>query len=210
MTRGGRRHRLVIYRVILNRWWPETLAMGGVLALIAWRVYSNPIWQNESWRWQMLAGFAGVTILAGIILAAMRSMAYVQVFPQYVKLATPFMRLKISYKRVRRTTTAEMRGLFPPSQVRGWKRDVISPLGGRTAVVLELNGWPADPKMMRMFLAHFFFKDKTPHFVILVDDWMKFSTELESMRSGGGNTEPRGPKREANQSILARLPRKDS
>ncbi|MBI5934948.1 MAG: hypothetical protein HY867_14680 [Chloroflexi bacterium] len=210
MTRGGRRHGLVIYRVILNRWWPETLGMGLILALIAWKTYQIPLGQNEPWRWQMLAGFAGVTVVAGIVLAAMRGMAYVQVFPQYVKLATPFMRLNISYKRVRRTTTTEMRALFPPGQMRGWKRDVVSPLGGRTAVVLELNGWPADPKMMRVFLSHFFFKDKTPHFVILVDDWMKFSTELESMRSGGGNTQPRGPTREVKQSILSRLPRKDS
>lgn len=209
MTRGGRRHGLVIYRKILNRLWPETLAMGLILALIAWKTHQIPLGQNEPWRWQMLAGFAGVTIVAGIVLAAMRGMAYVQVFPQYVKLATPFMRLNISYKRVRHTTTTEMRALFPPGQMRGWKRDVVSPLGGRTAVVLELNSWPADPKMMRVFLSHFFFKDKTPHFVILVDDWMKFSTELESMRSGGGKTAPQ-QKREVKQSILSRLPRKDS
>ena len=209
MTRGGRRHRLVIYREILNRWWPETMELGALLALVAWGTYRNPIGQSEPWRWQALAAFAGMTFIAGIILAAMRSMAFVQVFPQYLKLATPFMRVNISYKRVRRSTTAEMRALFPPERTRGWKRSVVSPLGGRTAVVLELNGWPADPKMMRIFLSHFFFKDKTPHFVILVDDWMKFSTELESMRSGGGKTEPQ-QKREVKQSILSRLPRKDS
>ena len=209
MTRGGRRHRLVIYREILNRWWPETMGLGALLALVAWGTYRNPIGQSEPWRWQALAAFAGMTFIAGIILAAMRSMAFVQVFPQYLKLATPFMRVNISYKRVRRSTTAEMRALFPPERTRGWKRSVVSPLGGRTAVVLELNGWPADPKMMRIFLSHFFFKDKTPHFVILVDDWMKFSTELESMRAGGGKTDPQ-QKREVNQSILSRLPRKDA
>lgn len=207
MARGGRRHRLVVYREILNRWWPETLALGIVMAALAWLAYRNPLGQSEPWRWQMLAGFAGATFFAGLILAAMRGLAYVQVFPQYLKLATPFMRLKISYKRVRRTTTAEMRSLFPPEQMRGWKREVVSPLGGRTAVILELNGWPVDPKLTRIFLSVFFFKDKTPHFVILVDDWMKFSAELESMRVGGGKPESQ-QKRDVNQSILSRLPRK--
>jgi len=210
MARGGRRHPLVIYRNVINRWWPETLTLGILLAVLAWPIYKSPLGQVESWRWMgMLALGLGI-ILFALLLLAMRGMAYVQVFPTFVRLVTPFLRLNISHKRLRRSTTTEMRTLFPPETMRGWKRDVIAPLGGRTAVVLELNGWPADPQLMRIFLSTFFFKDKTPHFVILVDDWMRFSTELESMRAGEGKTPPPAQKREINQSILSRLPRKNS
>ena len=209
MARGGRRHPLVIYRNVINRWWPETMVIGLLMMFLAWPTYKNPLGQIQPWRWQGLLLVGGGIVLASFFLLALRSMAYVQVFPAYLKLVTPLLRLNISHKRLRRSTTAEMRTLFPPERMRGWKRDVVAPLGGRTAVVLELNGWPADPKVMRVFLSHFFFKDKTPNFVILVDDWMSFSTELESMRAGGGKTPPPAPKREVNQSILSRLPRKD-
>jgi len=156
----------------------------------------------------MLA-LGGGTFIFSLVLLLMRRMAYVQVFPGYIKMVTPFFRVYISHKRLRNTVTTEMRALFPPSSMRGWKRDLVAPLGGRTAVVLELNGWPASPAMLHTFLSSLFFKDKTPHFVILVDDWIRFSNELESLRRGDNNREapPRAP-RPVNQSILSRLPQK--
>lgn len=209
MARGGRRYPLVIYREVINRWWPYVLVLGVFLAVLAWPIYKDPLGQAQPWRWQWLLGLGGITMLFAMFLLAMRGMAYVQVFPSHVRLVTPFLRLNISHKRLRRSTTTEMRALFPPEKMRGWKRDVIAPLGGRTALVLELNGWPASPELMRIFLSPFFFKDKTPHFVILVNDWMRFSTELESLRRGDGTARPTPP-RSLNQSILSRLPRKDS
>jgi hypothetical protein len=58
-----------------------------------------------------------------------------------------------------------------------------------------------------MFLARSFFKDKTPHFVILVKDWMKLSSELDSMKSGIDPNPPPTRKPKSN-SILSRLPKK--
>jgi hypothetical protein len=88
----------------------------------------------------------------------------------------------------------------------GWVRDIFSPLANHTAVIIELNGYPISPILLRLFLSRFFFKDKTPHFVILVQDWMRFSSELESMRSGI-DPNPPAQKRSRN-SILSRLPEK--
>lgn len=205
---ASRRYPLVIYRRMINRWWPEILALGIILLGLAWPVYQNPLGRIQSWRWIGLILLGGGMVLSALLLLAMRGMAYVQVFPTHIKLATPFLRLNISHKRLRRATTAEMRALFPPAKMRGWKREVIAPLGGRTAVVLELNGWPAAPELLRWFLSPFFFKDKTPHFVILVDDWMRFNLELDSLRHGETPSRPH-PRRPADQSILSRLPRKE-
>jgi hypothetical protein len=55
-----------------------------------------------------------------------------------------------------------------------------------------------------LFLSPFFFKDKTPHIVLLVKDWLRFSTELESMRLGRGKEDKARPR---DNSILSRLPR---
>ena len=84
------------------------------------------------------------------------------------------------------------------------KREILNPLFKLTAVVVELNALPMPASTLRMFLSPFFFKDNTPHLVILVQDWMGFSTELESLRTSGN--EP-VRKLEKNSSILNKLPR---
>ncbi len=207
MAKAGHRFPLLVYRAMINRWWPATLFLSLALLLLAWPVYNDPLAQAESWRWMGLVGLSGAALIFTFALLIMRSVAYVQPFPTYIKLVTPFLRFNISYKRLRRYTTSEVRAIFPSSQIRGWKRDVIGPLSNKTAIILELNGWPAQPELLRWFLSSFFFKDKTPHFVIIVNDWMRLSMEIDSMRTGGIPQEKRGPQ---SQSILSRLPRKDS
>jgi hypothetical protein len=98
-----------------------------------------------------------------------------------------------------------MGALFPPQSVSSWRREIIQPLAKMTALVIELTGYPMSQSTLRLFLSPLFFKDKTPHFVILVDDWMKFSAELESMRSGAVQS---APQKKRDNSILSRLPNK--
>jgi hypothetical protein len=208
MARAGRRFPLLIYRAMIDRWWPATLFLAFALFLLAWPVYKDPLAQVQPWRWMGLIALGGLALAFTVMLLVMRSMAYVQAFPNYLKLVTPFLRFSISYKRLRKYTSAEVRAIFPPSSVRGWKRDVIAPLSSKTALILDLNGWPAQPELLRLFLSSFFFRDATPHFVLLVDDWMRLGMEIDSMRSGSQTTT--NQPRPSSQSILSRLPRKDS
>jgi hypothetical protein len=89
----------------------------------------------------------------------------------------------------------------------GWVRDIFAPLANQTAVVIELKGYPISPVILRLFLSRFFFRDKSPHVVILVKDWMKFSSELDSRRSG---VDPNPPpaRKQRRGSILHKLPQK--
>jgi hypothetical protein len=135
-----------------------------------------------------------------------KQIAYVQPLPGHLKIVTPFMRINISYKRFKKTTTTEMRYLFPRKSLSGWMQDIVSPLATKTATVIDLNGYPISPFVLRLFLSRFFFKDKTPHLVILVNDWMRFSSELESMRTVT-DSQPVPQKRQKN-SILSKLPHK--
>jgi hypothetical protein len=130
----------------------------------------------------MLAGAGGFSILLAIFLASLRKSAYVQAFGDHLRLVTPFLRLNISYRRIRRTYSAEMGQLFPPKKVGKWKRDLLRPLAARTVVILELTGFPVSPFALRMFISPFFFPDKTARLALLVPDWIAFNTELESRR----------------------------
>jgi hypothetical protein len=205
MAKGGRRHHLVIYSHMLNRWWPPMLTLALALAGLAWAVSRLPEGKAQPYLVTAVAGLGGVSFIFTLFLFIIRKAAYVQPFPTYLRVVTPFLRINISYKRFRGTTTSEMRALFPPKDLSGWKRDIIAPLSSMTAIVINLNGYPVSAIVLRWFLSPFFFKDKTPHMIILVKDWLRFSSELDSMRLTRGKNSKQGPR---NNSLLSRLPRK--
>jgi hypothetical protein len=206
MARAGRKYRLIVYQHMLNRWWPAMIAMGLGMFALAYSEYIAPMGRFITWRWQLLGSVGALAILIGLFFIVIKNFAYVQPTPNHLKLVTPFMRVNISYKRIKRTRPAEMQALFPPKSLSGWMQDIFAPLANETGLVLELSAYPIAPAVLRLFLSRFFFKDKTPHLVILVRDWMMLSAELDSFRTDTGpRTEPR--KRTKN-SILSRLPEK--
>lgn len=202
-----RKYPLIVYQHMVNRWWPAMIAMGLGMFALAYSEYIDPLSRFIPWRWQLFAAIGILALLVGLFFIVIKRFAYMQVFPTYLKLVTPFLRLNISSKRITRTSAAEMHHLFSRKKMSWWIQDIFDPLAGRTAVVIELTSYPISPTIMRMFLSRFFFKDKTAHLVILVKDWIVFNTELDSMRSNtnpGSTNRPKRPR----DSILSRLPQK--
>ncbi|MCX6066367.1 MAG: hypothetical protein NT121_11530, partial [Chloroflexi bacterium] len=123
-AKGGRKYRLILYEYMLNRWWPLTLLMAffiflnvGVLWGAEWYFINPaenplPIISNIGGTMMLTMGF--ICLLFSLFLLLTRKMAYVQLFDDHLRLATPFLRLNISYKRILRTTTAQVLRLFPP------------------------------------------------------------------------------------------------
>ena len=207
MARGGTKFPLIVYQHMLNRWWTPMIAIGLGMFALAYSEYIQPIAKFLPWRWQLFAIVGVLAVLVGLFFLVIKQFAYVQPFPTHLRLVTPFMRVNISYKRIHKTTATEMRQLFPFKSMSGWVRDIFSPLAGKTTLVIELKSYPISPVILRLFLSRFFFKDKTPHLVILVKDWMRLSSELESMRSGEDPIS-RPPQKRQKNSILSRLPQK--
>jgi hypothetical protein len=205
MKRAGRRYSLVLYTQMMDRWWPLVLLLGLALLGLAWWLYGD-LYERlaQPGRWMTLGGVGGIVTLAALLMAAIRKAAYIQPFDDHLRLVTPFLQLRISYRRLTGTTTTAMGILFPPKSLSGTRRAIVRPLLGRTAVVLEMTSLPLSRSVLSLFLSPFFFKDRTPHLVILVDNWMGFATELESLRIGGGV--PATARRPTASSILAKLP----
>lgn len=203
MAKGGRRYPLVVYTHTINRWWPAMFTLGLALLGLTWGIYS---WGFEQWRWLTFASIGAFFVLFGLFLLVIRNSAYVQPFKDYLRVATPFLRLNISYKRIRRASTAHMGTLFPPKSVGRSQEDILQPLSKMTAIVIELSSFPMAQPMLRFFFSPLFFKDKTPHFVILISDWMRFSAELESFRTG--EVTPSAQQHKRDISILSKLPKK--
>lgn len=183
MKSTGHRYPLLLYIRMLDRWWPATLTLAVALFVLGWGVSRNPVFQKEPWGWMALLLAGGLASAVTLLLLILRRMAYIQPRSEGIRIVTPFLRFNISYKRLRRVTSGEMYALFPAKRLSGWNREILEPLMHKTALVLELNGWPLPPWILRLFLSPFFFRDRTPHLVILVDNWMRLNTELDSFRS---------------------------
>jgi hypothetical protein len=125
---------------------------------------------------------AGAAISLGFALFAFfgRHMAYVQPRSDHLRVVTPFLRLHISYRRVLSAHPSEFSQLFPPQEASWAQRRLLSPFYGQTAVVLELASYPLPPWVLRFFLAPQMFSPHTTALVLLVPDWLRFSTELDS------------------------------
>jgi hypothetical protein len=186
---NGKRHRLVLYSYALNRWWRATLTIGLILLgtlfalqrLPAWLLGYQPVRLSEL---VILQGriLGWMAVLLSLFLAFIRNLAFVQPNRDHLLLATPFLHLKISYRRLIQTSSTEMGRLFNPAHLRGLKKLYFAPFQNRMAVVLEIKGWPLPRNLIRLFLSSWFFPGETCRLALLVPDWISFSTELESFR----------------------------
>ncbi|GAB4400075.1 MAG: hypothetical protein OHK003_25330 [Anaerolineales bacterium] len=202
VKKGGRKYPLVVFTHMMSRWWTAVFTLGLAMLGLAWGIRS---WGFEQWRWMTFAVLGIFSTFAGLGIWLFRKSAYVQPFPDHLRLVTPFLRLSISYKRFRRTSTATMGGLFPPKSVSQSMQEIVAPIAKMTAIVIEVSAMPMSQNALKLFLSPLFFKDKSPHIVILVSDWMRFSAEMDSMRHGGSV-----PQMEHRRdiSILSKLPKK--
>jgi len=217
MAKGRRKYRLLLYRYILDRWWPATLTLAVIIFLnvgVLWGAQwyfavpaENPLPVLSDIGGYIMIGVGCAALLLTFFLLIVRGGAYVQLFDTHLRLATPFLRTHISYKRIHRTTTAQVATLFPPGKYRGRKREIIEPLAAETAIVVHLTSYPLPRAALALFLSSFFFFDKTPHLVLIVDDWMNFSIELDSRRSGVKSPR-RSPRPKTSSGLLDDLTRK--
>ena len=181
MAKIGKRYPLLIYNYTLSKWYPATLAISIVLFILWWFMPSY----TEGSRNLPLLLISSAAFIMTLFLFFMRKAAYVRPYAKHLRLVTPFLRMNISYKRIIQTRPTKMADLFPPSTLSSWQRESMAELLRKQVLVVELNAYPMPRTLLRFFLSPFFFKDNTPHFVFLIDNWMSFSTELESLRTGG-------------------------
>ncbi len=186
--KSGKRHRLLLYRRTMDRLWLATLILGVLLGVIWWFfwVIDSP-WFNPGAENWLLAG--SIFSLAFALFAFLtRNIAYVQPFRDHLRLVTPFLRLRISYQRIRSVHPSTFQQLFPPARASWAQRRLLDPFYPETAVVIDLNSYPMSPYMLRFFLSPQMFSPQSKGFVFLVPDWMDFSTELDSFRTAWGQS----------------------
>lgn len=178
--RPGDRYHLLLYRRILDRYRSPASVLA-VLLLGLWYPVSRSMlpWPRPPADGWLLAG--GFVSLAFWLFARFGPRwAYVQPREDHLRVQTPIYRLKISYRRIENTRPIEFGKMFPPSQLRGREQSLLKPYFGATAVGVDLRSWPIHPRILRMFLNPFFLSTDQPGLVLLVEDWMGLSNQLNS------------------------------
>ncbi|MEA3350491.1 MAG: hypothetical protein U9Q82_07720 [Chloroflexota bacterium] len=204
--KSGNRYALLMYRRTWDRLWKPTFLLGAVLGIVWWQAGTAKLTlvQNANNLWVLIG--AVVSFGTGLFAFFLRKMSYVQPYRSHFRLTTPFLRLKIAYRRIRSIHPVDMTQLFPPSE-QGWaQRRFLTPLYGKTGVAVELRGYPLPRLLLRLFLPHQFFLPQVTGFVLLVEDWMKLSIELDA-RIGAWQSRQKQGKQEV--SLLESIRRQD-
>jgi hypothetical protein len=180
--KAGSHHALLLYQRSMNRIWKITLLLGVVLAFAwGWGFWETKTISIVSVNTLMLAA-ASLAFMLTVFFFLGRYMAYVQPSQKYLKLVTPFLRMKISYRRMRSVRPMLVQQIFPKAESSRSLRNALEPFYGKTAVVIELQGFPISESRLRMFLPSAMFSRQFTGLVLIVPDWMLLSTEIDSYR----------------------------
>jgi hypothetical protein len=176
----GKKQPLLMYRRTVDRLFIVTLVFGCLLLMIwMYPVLGGVDYISEGV--QTIIFLSAVVVLTLSVFAFIaRFRAYIQVHQSYLSLVTPFLHLKISFKRVLSVHPVLVQQILPTSKMSWSQRSYLGPFFGKTALVVELRNYPLNPKFLRLFLGPQLFTSQTMGFVLLVPDWMKFSTELDT------------------------------
>lgn len=199
-AKKGVRHPLLLYRRTMDRVGEYTLILGIFLGVAGgWPLLKETfIMGVNSNVW--LLGIALLSFAISIFAYLTRLVSYVQATDSTLKVVTPFIRLKISYRRIQSFHPVLIQQLFPPEQLTWAGRSYLSAFTGKTALLVELRGYPIDPAILRLFWSAQMFSPQSIGLVLLVSDWMKLSTELDSlygswMQAQGSRTKNSQPRR---------------
>ena len=177
----GRRFTLLIYKRFMDRLWASTLVLGLLLAGVWWQAIGGWVIPlsifTETWVYMA----ALVVLLFSVFALLARRMGFVQAYADHLRLVTPFLRLKVSYRRVRSVHLAEFSQLFPPSQASWAEHRLLMPFYGQTAVLVELYEYPLSLGVLRFFMPEQMFHPQMTGLVLMVEDWMALSTEIDSL-----------------------------
>jgi hypothetical protein len=166
----------------MDRVWTYTLALGLVFATASrWSlIQETEIFGISSDFW--IQWTAALAFLVSLFAFCTRFFAYVQAGQSFLSINTPFLRLRVAYNRMNSIHPVLIQQMYPTNSSSWAQRSFLEPLYGKTALMIEVRSFPMNPAYLRLFLPKEMFSNRSTGLVILVPDWMKLSTELDSFR----------------------------
>jgi hypothetical protein len=170
------------FPLLIYRRWAKMLRLPSLLVAIAsgvawWYAPSIPLLADHDWT-TIVIGVVAALIFFYSLLA--HRAAYVQCLPDYFKIRTPFLPVAVSYKRILQARPVEFHTQFSLSKMGRPRRRLVEPYLGRTTVLLEMRNLPGREGWLRRWLPWYMFASQVTGFVLVVEDWMALSQQIES------------------------------
>lgn len=168
---------LLVYRRLFQMWfWPSLLLL--VLSVVL--LFLDPPLLGD-WGWVLIP----VILVAAFVAfyAIMARATYVQAHRKAIRIRTPLVPLVISYGRLKMTRTTPFKAQYPPERLTWSQRQLATKLYGRTCLLIELNGYPISRRVLSLLLGRFLIPLDTVGLVLLVEDWLQLSNEIDGARA---------------------------
>jgi len=180
-SEAGHKHILLVPKQAMGRLWKLSLLLGLLYAVVFWQSQKGNLGTIRSGSQVLLFVGLVVALLFSVFTLAARNMNYVQAQPTHLRLVTPFLRLKISYRRIHSSHPVKLNQLYPPSEMNWAQRRTLKPVFRVTALGIELTDYPLPTNFLRLFLPKQVFLPGEKGFLLLVEDWMGLSAEIDSL-----------------------------
>lgn len=175
----GKVRELVLYRRMMDRLWGPFLLLG-LLLLVVYFSGERLFPPLTTFNAQILLVGAILITAFGLFAWAARYRAYFRAYPNHLRVVTPFLNLRISYRRVQSIRASPVSSIFPPSKI-GWSsRNFLEPYFAETALVIQLNDYPISRSLLRLFLPKEMLLPNGKGLVLIARNWMEVSSELDS------------------------------
>ena len=192
----GKRHRLIVYHRMMSR----ILRAAVLLDIALWAVYYQARLGRVPTLFppldMILLFVAGIGLVVVTLIMILRLRGFVQARMGYLIIVTSVLTLKISYRRVLSARPVEFGQLYSPAGMRWADKNFLEPYFGKTILAIITKGYPVSRRVLRLFFPRYFIHPKDTGFLLIIEDWMALSTEVDELmntwREGSGPRRTRG------------------
>lgn len=192
-----KRFPLMVYQQLYKMWfWPSLLLFVSSLIPI---IFNPP--RLASVRWYFLP----ITLISlGLMIYALmaRYTTYVQAHPHSLRIKSPFFRLVLSYGRIHLIRTTPFKAQYAPENLSVTRRRLADRLYGHTCLVVEVREYPMPIRALSVFLNYFLLARQVKGFVLLTEDWLQLSNDIEGARAEWVNRRLMSREKRAVEQIL--------
>jgi hypothetical protein len=175
-----KKHKLLLYEFASRRIRNKLLLLWLILLATAVFDWFVPLFGGY---WFVVWLLIAALMLLWIYYAFLVRRAALIVLPKYMVLRGPLTEVKISYGRVASVTASHMSQHFESQTLKGRERFIVEPLYKYSCGFVELFSFPKTlNKKGRRHFSRFLFSPRRTGLLLVVDDWMQLSRDVEVAR----------------------------
>ncbi len=184
---ADKRYPLLLYREWMRPFIVPTFFVAAILIAL-WAVVGTGwlpanVGISRSAQDLLLLIAALVAVGLWLIVALLPRASFVQCLPDYILLRVGFLRLIVSYSRVRTSRSVLHNQIYSPSSQPRSRRALAKRMALKQCVAIELTSYPMAFYLLRALTHPFLFLGEEPGFLLAVEDWMGLGRDLEEKHS---------------------------